>query len=198
MNTVIGFVAVALFVLMITGSVTQGLDRLLRKLGIHMRDLSLLVAPAALLAGALDAPYIASAHPQAAFYFAVLFAGFALCSAPAIVNRRLERFERDLFFKGVRTLDEKQARKRLLYIMPYLISPIALGVFFRVLFSRGKLVSVKQHQQRKVRRRQMVRDDTFDTLDAFDSFNVNPATGLPMIGYRDVAGNRYGTFDNED
>ena len=188
MNIVIGFVAVALFVLMITGSVTQGLDRLLRKLGIHMRDLSLLVAPAALLAGALDAPYIASAHPQAAFYFAVLFAGFALCSAPAIVNRRLERFERDLFFKGVRTLDEKQARKRLLYIMPYLISPISLGVFFRVLFSRGKLVSVKQHRRRKVRRNRRRRSaSSWDT-------DINPSTGLPMAGGVDVGGNPWGSI----
>ncbi|RMH21425.1 MAG: hypothetical protein D6698_02800 [Gammaproteobacteria bacterium] len=54
--------------------------------------------------------------------------------------RCVERFERNLFFKGASALTAEQARKRLRLVVPFIFNPFVGFFLMKLLFAKGKMI----------------------------------------------------------
>jgi len=122
------------------GMVAVMIDRLLRSWKINLPDLAHAILVPCVIA--LVIAYIIGwgDDKQVIFWFGFLSIVFAFLNLPALAIRRVERFERALHSKGVSVLNSRQARKRLMLVLPFIINPATAFFFLKVLFAKGDMI----------------------------------------------------------
>ncbi len=136
MDTILGIFAILWF----TGMLPIMIDRQLRVWKINLTDLAFAILVPGFVALAIAAITSLLDELGTAVWFILLFPTLAFFSLPALAIRRVERFERALHSKGVSVLTSKQARKRLMLVLPFIINPVTAFFFLKVLFAKGDMI----------------------------------------------------------